>query len=453
MLINKYLIKVKKDIKKSLFIDNLEAELKEYSFSFDKFKKQIYPNKRDKTIFINYNIEKIYHKNKNRKNIFLLLYINYDYMDEEDDICIFIDKLKKNKNFRYIRIFREKFFSEIEKLESIEKIIVLEDKYNFCILKKSYPIIYEIENSMRELITLTMNFLAKENWYLNEIPEKVISKVKEDRKKLEIYGTDFSHLSEILFDRTENSGIGNLFSMIMELKECNNRKIQKIKEKVPKSNWQKYFSDIIIKDDIEKVRNEIYKDNKLSDEETIKKIFSNLSYFRNKIAHNNFHIDDNDKFYDDLERKSYYAKQWIDNALNNIKNKQIKNSNERIKEKLPKEIKKLIEKIDELIINVNNYYSLKKQNDKKLDDFLYKEFYEYDENEDRKICENYEIRKTKYFIKLKEQLLVEEKSLDENEIEDKIGDLDKLIKNINNYPKATPIIDKISEDNEIKEEE
>ena len=299
---------------------------------------------------------------------------------------------------------------------------------------------------MRVLIVKTMNFFGKENWENSELPESIQNEIKENRKHLGVFGTDFSHLSKILFDRTENSNIGNVLAMIMALKENPTQQdIKKIKDKVPKSNWEKYFSSIIIEDDIEAIKKQLYNNNtELSNEKIIETIFSDLSDMRNKIAHNNFHIDDD--FYEELEIKTKPIINWINNALNKIEQDSIYNFNEKVKDNLSKEDNSLIQKINTLISQLKVYYQL--EDKQKLLSYLQSNFYEYDEELDKSKPISKEIGDTKFFIHLRHLILDESKSLSSDEYEKYNNELDYLIHQITKFPKIEE--DKIEEDEELK---
>jgi len=451
VLVNEYLIEIKTEIKKTYFIDSLAQKLDSLGFTINISEKKVSiksNNISEDDIICYYDIRKIYHDNNNRQSIFFLLkvFYNLDLDDKQDNVCRGFIKFEKSPQFNNIKRFRKVFSTQLENIQDVESIKILQDKYKFCILKKSYPLIYEIENLMRVLIVKTMNFFGKENWENSELPESIQNEIKENRKHLGVFGTDFSHLSKILFDRTENSNIGNVLAMIMALKENPTQQdIKKIKDKVPKSNWEKYFSSIIIEDDIEAIKKQLYNNNtELSNEKIIETIFSDLSDMRNKIAHNNFHIDDD--FYEELEIKTKPIINWINNALNKIEQDSIYNFNEKVKDNLSKEDNSLIQKINTLISQLKVYYQL--EDKQKLLSYLQSNFYEYDEELDKSKPISKEIGDTKFFIHLRHLILDESKSLSSDEYEKYNNELDYLIHQITKFPKIEE--DKIEEDEELK---
>lgn len=412
---NEYLIEITKDVKKSFFITNLEHKLETLNFKINTSSGTIFiPQKDSQKVIAYYELKKSYHHNKNTKSVFLLLEIFYDINDKEyvKDECRSLQSFIEEND---VSRFRKFFYEKIKDLDFVDKVIILEDKYKFCLLQKSYMLIYDIENSMRSLITKTMTFQGKRNWYMSEIPEDILSEIRDDRKNLEVFGTDFSHLTKILFDRTENSNINNLLAMIENLTNCTVQDIQKIKEKAPKSNWKKYFSSIIID----------------SNENDIKKTFEEVSKMRNKIAHNNFDI--NDDFYDILINEVQKINIWIKNALSYIDKYSSETSQNRIMEMLSENNKKIIKKVNSLEESVSKFYTLKK--DENIDSFLYKSFYYEDEVSKSYKCDYKCIRDIKFFIRLKKQILNDEKDLALEESEKHSDDLDELITQVGECPK------------------
>jgi hypothetical protein len=278
-----------------------------------------------------------------------------------------------------------------------------------------------------------MTFFAKKDWEKKEVPENVKNQIKEDRKNLGIYGTDFSHLSKLLFDRTENSNINQIVSKLEKLSECNKSDLSELKNKIPKSNWQKYFSKIDITENINEIKKEIYKDKTLTGLEVIKTLLKDLNDMRNKVAHNNFDIEDD--FYDILDKKSFHLKTWIKNAINYIENETINNSKQRILQNMSNNEKKLYENIENLITSITKFYNIKDSN---IRSFIDNKFCETEYNDD-----GTEYRKSKYkcindiifFIGLKKRLSNETKLINNEELIKHTDDIEQLIRDINNCPK------------------
>jgi hypothetical protein len=436
ILMNEYLITVKQEIKTIDFYTIINRSIKEYGLMMkeDQF---IYANKKEEEKCCQYELNKVYHENKNIKHIFFILKINILIDADENDQNNYFEKLSlDNPIFR----LRNALKNKLQENDDIEKVKIIKDEYNTYYLQKSYPIIHEVENLTRELIYKTMTFLAKKDWEKKEVPDNVQSQIKEDRRNLGIYGTDFSHLSKLLFDRTENSNINQIVSKLERLSECNKNDLNELKSKIPKSNWQKYFSKINIEENIKNIKEELYKDETFTDSEVIKQLFKDLNDIRNKVAHNNIEIDDN--FYDILDKKSLHLKTWIKNAINYIENETNNNSKQRTLQKMSKNEKKLYKSIQELIEKIANFYKINDINDNKIKSYLDNNFCETEFDDD-----GIEYRKSKdkcindiiFFIKLKTKIANEIKLIDDTERAKHIEDINQLINDIDKCPKKNEI--------------
>ena len=439
-LINEYLITVKQDLKKIDFIKYINQKLKDrgFVFDFEEFYITLVKSNGKNIRICKYELDKIYHKNPKTKHLFFVLKI-YIVVDEEEE---------NNKHFENLPddIFRLKKVIEenLDRDGYIENIKKLKDEYNSYCLKKSYPIIFEIENSMRLLIYKTMTFLAKKDWERNEIPDTVKNQIKDDRKDLGIFGTDFSHLSKLLFERTEKSNTGALLSLIENLSECKEKDLDKLKNKVPKSNWQKYFYELQIKESLDEIKKDIYNDTSLSDTDTIEKILSDLNIMRNKIAHNNFFIEDD--FYNQLLKKSSSIIGWIKNAIEYIEETTLQKSKERILNNLSDCENILYDKITDLNKKLSQYYSVK---EKSLESYLKNNFFQYSFEEDKDICKYKCIKDVLFFMRLQKSISQELTSITKEECKKYDDDLDDIIKNIKNCPEAESESESTSESNTL----
>lgn len=388
-----YCYKFSEDIKRKKFIDDYLKKVTNIFF-FEKDKKIKYL--KDSEITFEFFIEKIY--SLDRKEIFFYLRIFcFDiYFDNQNKYGI----LLKLRN-----ILRKRFINEFKNV----KFCILKDEIAKRQLQKSYPIIFEIENSMRELIVKLMNFKGKQNWFDKEVPDKIIQSIKPDRKDLGVYSLDFSHLSSFLFERNETSNIDKLISNLEKLKNCNQEDLEKIKKLIPKSNWEKYFNNIELTDN-----------SKILSYEEIQEILEKLERYRNSVAHNNLYIDN--EFYIELKTCADKILSWINNALYHIEYESRKYSDRKINEYLGKNEKELLLKIDSLINEIINKY---KENDLKIiESQLIKELNEFEGKK--------EIEDIKYFITLKQIILDEMKEITDDELEKYKRDINDLISNLNN---------------------
>jgi len=145
---------------------------------------------------------------------------------------------------------------------------------------KSYPLIQDIENTMRRLITNFMMVNVGLNWTAEALPREVDSAVKKRKKRnVEpeesngddqhlnvLYNLDFNHLGNFLFDPYANKPSDALYKYLSK-----NEKIDAeiLEAYLPKSNWQRYFAEVI-----------------QCDAEFLKKRWEQLYELRCKVAHN-----------------------------------------------------------------------------------------------------------------------------------------------------------------------
>ena len=186
-----------------------------------------------------------------------------DFSFSNKDVIIYLELLKIIK-----RTFM-KYTSDFE---------ILWDDVSFACSRKAYPLIYEMENLMRKLLTKFMLVSVGAKWEKENIPSK-ISKSKNSDKSINegnglLYQLDFIELSTFLFDQYPTK------SSISELKELIDNKDETIFEAldqyIPKSNWERYFKNLVPVED-----------------EHLKKKWDELYKLRCKIAHNNlFSVDD-----------------------------------------------------------------------------------------------------------------------------------------------------------------
>ncbi|AFE57665.1 hypothetical protein Q7S_07105 [Rahnella aquatilis HX2] len=149
--------------------------------------------------------------------------------DDAEEINVFCDLLKTLRSLLH--------------LASKNNIQTLWDDVGFFYSSKSYPIIYEIENLMRKLITKFMLTNVGVGWVETAIPDE-LKKTKRSKTASNennyLYDTDFIQLSNFLFDSYRTEDIENLISII---KNHSNPMVTlaELHEFIPQSNWQRYF--------------------------------------------------------------------------------------------------------------------------------------------------------------------------------------------------------------------
>lgn len=140
---------------------------------------------------------------------------------------------------------------------------------------QAYPVINEIENLMRKLIFKFMTMNVGMNWLETATPKEVKNEIDKRidnrgiKEKLEnsLHEADFIHLSIFLFKPYATLSQDKLIQRVRETKKLEELKLKELKEFVPKSNWDRYFSKLIAFEGLNKKWEELYD-------------------YRNKVAHN-----------------------------------------------------------------------------------------------------------------------------------------------------------------------
>lgn len=169
----------------------------------------------------------------------------------------------------FLRVIRTMLF----KLQS--QIEILWDDLSFLYSSASYPLIYEIENLMRKLLSKFMMVNVGAKWQKENIPLK-ISKSKNIDKNTGnsnlgnslLYKLDFIELSTFLFDEYAfNNNLQDLKKLISSTEPISPEKLSQF---IPISNWERYFKKVV------NVENEF-----------LQKQWTSLYELRCKVAHNN----------------------------------------------------------------------------------------------------------------------------------------------------------------------
>lgn len=150
------------------------------------------------------------------------------------------------------------------------EIETLWDDISFYCSRKAYPIIYEIENLMRKLLTKFMLINVGTKWEKENIPSK-ISTIRNNNKEKQyglLYGLDFKDLSTFLFESYALNN--NIIDLKKEVESNESISSESLKNYIPHSNWERYFNNIVA------VENEHFI-----------KSWEKLYELRCKIAHNN----------------------------------------------------------------------------------------------------------------------------------------------------------------------
>ncbi|GLW37324.1 hypothetical protein Pcaca04_12600 [Pectobacterium carotovorum subsp. carotovorum] len=193
---------------------------------------------------------------------------------------------------KFLRVLRS-----LLNMASKNNVQTLWDDISYTYSLKAYPLIHELENLLRKLITKFMLTNVGLSWSETAIPDE-LKKIRKDKKSLGInnylYDTDFIQLSTFLFDAYRTQDLDSLIKKIKDHGE-DSIKINEINEFIPKSNWQRYFQKHV---DCEA--------------SLLKSRWEKLYILRCKIAHNNF-FEKND--YESLKLMSDEIKPIIESAI------------------------------------------------------------------------------------------------------------------------------------------
>lgn len=178
---------------------------------------------------------------------------------------------EEEKN-RYSK-FNNEILKTIREIKHSQLNILRDDiSSEYCTI--GYAALHKLENKMRKLITLFMTTKVGLEWVKASTPQSVINSIKNNDARIGessfnnfLSETDFIQLSYFLFNKYSPLSEGDVHRELK--KEVID--IEKIKEFIPRSNWERYFSELIN-----------------TQEDKIVKMWGRLYELRNKIAHNRF---------------------------------------------------------------------------------------------------------------------------------------------------------------------
>ena len=201
--------------------------------------------------------------------------------------------------------FREmlKAFRKTVGLQLKDNIQIIWDGASFEWSKELYPRIYQIENSLRKLISKFMLTKLGIGWHKSSVPKDVTDSIKKENYKPThsiLYEVDFIQLANFLFKAyalKDSKKLPDLLSKVIE-DGMDEEKKNEILDYLPKNNWDRYFSNLVA-----------------IESEQLKKKWESLYEIRCKVSHNkSMNIDDFEtakKLCDELD-------EVIEKALANI---------------------------------------------------------------------------------------------------------------------------------------
>ncbi|CND90597.1 HEPN domain-containing protein [Yersinia kristensenii] len=112
---------------------------------------------------------------------------------------------------------------------------------------KAYPLLNEIENLMRKLLTKLLIIKVGINWEHDNVPQDIKKSVNKkngrDNTSNYLSGIDFIDLTNFMFMKYSNVSNEIIFTHIANSKDFDD--FEKIKELTPKSNWDRFLSNHI----------------------------------------------------------------------------------------------------------------------------------------------------------------------------------------------------------------
>lgn len=121
---------------------------------------------------------------------------------------------------------------------------------------KAYPLIQNVENTMRRLIANFMMVNVGLNWTAEVLPREIDAAMKNSKRRNVdheednegnqhlnvLYKLDFNHLGAFLFDPYANKPTDALYKYLSNEEKIDTGALEAF---LPKSNWQRYFAKII----------------------------------------------------------------------------------------------------------------------------------------------------------------------------------------------------------------
>lgn len=121
---------------------------------------------------------------------------------------------------------------------------VLWDDLNSYYSSKAYPLLNEIENLMRKLLTKLLIIKVGINWESDNVPQDIKRNISQKNSRCTVSnylsGTDFIDLTTFIFKKYSNTSNEVLFESISNCKDLES--YEKIKKSIPKSNWERFLS-------------------------------------------------------------------------------------------------------------------------------------------------------------------------------------------------------------------
>ncbi|MGP6433466.1 hypothetical protein [Pseudomonas paraglycinae] len=124
---------------------------------------------------------------------------------------------------------------------------VLWDDVSSELASRAYPIVHELENLMRKLITKFMFIKIGLAWTKDAVPKEVSESIKTKKEGYSnyLYEVDFIQLSNFLFREYSTANSRKLVEKLGAAKKIEELDLNELQELVPRSNWERYFAPIV----------------------------------------------------------------------------------------------------------------------------------------------------------------------------------------------------------------
>lgn len=159
---------------------------------------------------------------------------------------------------------------QLYKLANKEPQTLWDDVGQFYAMK-AYPLIHELENLLRKLITKFMLTKVGLGWTNEAVPKEVSESIKNKSSTGSTYlhQVDFIQLSYFLFKPYTTGDSKRILDLLGKSKDIHELVLSDVKQLIPQSNWDRYFSKIVS-----------------CESEFIRVRWERLYAFRNHVAHN-----------------------------------------------------------------------------------------------------------------------------------------------------------------------
>jgi hypothetical protein len=125
---------------------------------------------------------------------------------------------------------------------------VLWDDISCELASRAYPIVHELENLMRKLITKFMFIKIGLAWTKDAVPKEVSESIKTKKEAggaNYLYEVDFIQLSNFLFREYSTANSRKLVDKLGAANKIEELDLAELQELVPRSNWERYFAPIV----------------------------------------------------------------------------------------------------------------------------------------------------------------------------------------------------------------